>query len=117
VTDPDCQLPEELQDAHDELKAAIAQPHGPDVDHVVDAMLALLAYVAGLSQSLQLQRESDRESILTDPEAIARRHGVNVGRLLNALEGAREGAGTPTVPLDNNEARFLLDLLTVVGFE
>ena len=39
------QRPEELQTVHEELKLAAAEPHGPDVDHVIDAVLALLAYV------------------------------------------------------------------------
>lgn len=46
-------FPEELQTAHDELKAAVAEPHGPDVDHVVDAALALLAYVERLPRPVR----------------------------------------------------------------
>jgi len=36
---------EELATARAELTLAVKEPHGPDVDHVIDAVLALTAYV------------------------------------------------------------------------
>lgn len=37
--------PAALQAVHDELAQAAREPHGQDMDHVIDAMLELLAYV------------------------------------------------------------------------
>lgn len=106
-------LPEELQAAHDELKAAVAEPHGPLEDRLIDAMLALLAYVERLPRPVPT--EPDRESILTDPKAIAARHEVNVTWLLNRIEVTT--ASGDGVLLGRNEALFVLDLLAALEVE
>lgn len=107
--------PEEPQAAHCMIESALAESHEPAVDHVVDAVLALLAYVERFPVPRAVSEEPDRESILTDPAAIAERHSVDMTSLLNRIEVETvQGRG---VLLARNEAFFLCDLLQVLGFE
>lgn len=104
--------PEELDAAHDELRAASREPCTTAENRLIDAMLALLAYVERLPAP---PVEPDRESILTDPKAIAARHEVDVSALLDRIEVATVGGDG--IPLSQREALFLGDLLAVVGFK
>lgn len=51
--------PEELTTARDELKRALNEPHDPALDHVIDAMLALLAYVEKLPAPIAAEPKED----------------------------------------------------------
>lgn len=105
--------PEELETAHLELNGAAAEPgHSPTEDRLIDAMIALLAYVEKLPRPKVVYAD-DRESLLTDPAAIAARHGVDVTSLLNNTEVF----ASIGVLLSPNETLFLADILHMLGFE
>ncbi len=101
-----------LQDAYDALQSAAHEPCDPATSSLIDAGLALHAYLK-LLPAPQPPQQPDRESILTDPKAIAERHGVNVGLLSDRLDTVhRDG-----IHLSQSESLFLMDLLQALGFE
>jgi hypothetical protein len=105
--------PEELETAHLALNGAAAEPgHSPTEDRLIDAIIALLAYVEKLPRP-KPPPEDDGESLLTDPRAIARRHHVDVTSLLKSTELL----ASTGVLLSPNETLFLADILQLLGFE
>jgi len=106
---------DDLRTAHEELAQAASEACSPAENHIIDALLALLVYVARLPPP-PAPTTVDLEGTLIDSKAIAARHSVEVTALLNRMELATSSPPT-ALALANNETLFLLDLLTVLGLE
>jgi len=107
---------DDLRTAHAELAQAASEACSPAENHIIDALLTLIVYVARLPPP-PAPATVDIEGTLVDSKAIAARHCVDVTELLNRIEIATGSSPRVALELENNEALFLLDLLTVLGFE
>jgi len=107
----------DLRTAHEELAQAADEACTPAVNHIIDALLALLIYVDRLPPPPEPKTDDDRESIRAHAKAIAARHSVDVTELLSRIELATSSSPPVAVALANNEALFLLNLLTVLRLQ
>jgi len=108
---------DDLRTAHEELAQAADEACSPAENHIIDALLALLVYVDRLPPPPEPKIDDDRESIRAHAKAIAARHNVDVTELLNRIELATSSSPPVAVMLANNEALFLINLLTVLRLQ
>lgn len=112
---------DDLRTAREELACAAREACSPAENHIIDALLALLVYVARLPPPPEPTTDDPREGIRIHCKAIAARHNVDVTTLRKRMELATSSSpsSSPTVALElaNNEALFLIDLLAMLGFK
>jgi hypothetical protein len=106
---------DDLRTAHEELAQAASEACSPAENHIIDALLALLVYVARLPPPPEPKSDDNRESIRSHSKTIAARHSIDVTALLIRMELAIGSSPPVALELTNNETRFLIDLITALG--